>query len=170
MTIVGVDPGCSGALARVGRDGYLYPYVSDMPVLRVRRGKTDKAEVDGYAVAELLRSWDRAHKIETVVIERVGGVMGQAAGASFNFGRATGVVEGVAKALGFRVETVPPATWKKALGLRGGKDESRAAAIRRWPKFHDLFARKKDDGRAEAALIACWFALNNGTEMADVLS
>ena len=34
------------------------------------------------------------------------------------------------------------------------KDASRAEAIRRWPAQAELFARKKDDGRAEAALIA----------------
>jgi coenzyme F420-reducing hydrogenase alpha subunit len=34
------------------------------------------------------------------------------------------------------------------------KDASRAEAIRRWPGHAALFARVKDDGRAEDALIA----------------
>lgn len=34
------------------------------------------------------------------------------------------------------------------------KDASRSEAIRRWPAQASLFARVKDDGRAEAALIA----------------
>jgi hypothetical protein len=34
------------------------------------------------------------------------------------------------------------------------KDAARAEAIRRWPGQAGLFARKKDDGLAEAALIA----------------
>jgi hypothetical protein len=34
------------------------------------------------------------------------------------------------------------------------KDASRAAAIQRWPARAELFSRKKDDGVAEAALIA----------------
>jgi crossover junction endodeoxyribonuclease RuvC len=34
------------------------------------------------------------------------------------------------------------------------KDAARAEAIRRWPGQAQLFARVKDDGRAEAALIA----------------
>jgi hypothetical protein len=51
---------------------------------------------------------------------------------------------------------VPPATWKKAMRLKGGKDESREAAMRLWPASAGLFARVKDNDRAEAALIAEW--------------
>jgi hypothetical protein len=34
------------------------------------------------------------------------------------------------------------------------KDAARSEVIRRWPDKAELFARVKDDGRAEAALIA----------------
>jgi hypothetical protein len=48
--------------------------------------------------------------------------------------------------------------WKRAVGIPpgkdGAKDAARSEAIRRWPQKADLFARVKDDGRAEAALIA----------------
>ena len=47
--------------------------------------------------------------------------------------------------------------WKRAIGIppgKGMKDLARAAAVHRWPDKADLFARTKDDGRAEAALIA----------------
>jgi hypothetical protein len=37
---------------------------------------------------------------------------------------------------------------------RASKDAARSEAIRRWPNHAGLFARVKDDGRAEAALIA----------------
>ena len=37
---------------------------------------------------------------------------------------------------------------------QGMKDLARAAAVRRWPTHASTFARKCDDGRAEAALIA----------------
>jgi crossover junction endodeoxyribonuclease RuvC len=39
------------------------------------------------------------------------------------------------------------------MGKDGAKDAARSNAIRRWPAKADLFARVKDDGRAEAALI-----------------
>ncbi|MGO9773700.1 MAG: hypothetical protein ACLPSW_29975 [Roseiarcus sp.] len=51
-----------------------------------------------------------------------------------------------------------PGAWKRAVGIAPGKDRAKDAArtkaIRRWPAKAPLFARKRDDGRAEAALIA----------------
>ena len=148
MRILGIDPGSSGALALL-IDDRLHVVV-DMPVLKVRRGKSDKDEVDGYGLAELLK--DLAPDI--AYVEQVGGLPGQSAPAAFNFGRSAGAVEYALKALGYRVEMIPPATWKKALRLKGGKDDSRAMAMRRWPSKADHFKRVKDDGRAEASLIA----------------
>lgn len=149
MRILGVDPGAYGALALIDSSGRILE-LSDMPILKVRRGKTDKAEVDGYALGDMLRSWG----IDLAFIEQVGGMTGQSPSASFNFGRSEGIVEGAIKFLRVRVESVPPATWKRFMRLRGGKDDSRAMAIRMWPKWSQKFARKKDDGRAEACLIA----------------
>jgi crossover junction endodeoxyribonuclease RuvC len=153
VRIVGVDPGAHGGVALLV-DGRLERAV-DMPAIEVRRGKSDKAEVDGYALATLLREMQPA----VVVVEQVGGIQGQSASAAFNFGRAAGAPEYIAKALGIRVEHVTPMRWKKALGLNAGKDGSRAMAMRLWPSLAALFARKKDNDRAEAALLAHWFQL-----------
>jgi crossover junction endodeoxyribonuclease RuvC len=50
---------------------------------------------------------------------------------------------------------ITPPTWKRAVGLTlASKDAARSEAIRRWPNHAELFASVKDDGRAEAALIA----------------
>lgn len=43
--------------------------------------------------------------------------------------------------------------WKKAAGVGADKATSLARATMRWPDLSDLWRRKKDDGRAEAALI-----------------
>lgn len=151
--LVGIDPGCLGALALL-EDGELRD-VADMPIIRVRRGKTDKAEVEGHALAALLRQW----AAQVGIIEQVGGMTGQSASAAFNFGRAAGAAEYTMTALGLRIARVAPITWKKALKIKPGKDDSRAAAMKLWPAFAHKFARKKDDGRAEAALIAHWYWL-----------
>ncbi len=47
-------------------------------------------------------------------------------------------------------------SWRRAVGLPPGatKDQARGEAIRRWPEHGELFAWKRDDGRAEACLIA----------------
>ena len=148
--IAGIDPGAKGALALLV-DGRLTDTTST-PVFYVRRGKTDKAEVNGPAVAALLREWNP----DIAIIERVGGIPGQSASASFNFGRATGIVEGVLHALGVRVDFVAPPTWRRALHVNPGKDGSRECACRFWPAHQSAFARVKDTDRAEAALIALW--------------
>jgi hypothetical protein len=161
MRIVGVDPGALGAIALVV--GATLESVHDMPILKVRRGKGDKSEVDGYTLAALVREL----KADIAYVEQVGGITGQSASAAFNFGRACGAVEYAFKALGVRVEMVPPGTWKKALKIKPGKDDSRAAAMRFWPAQASLFQRKKDDGRAEAGLVAEWGRLqqNGGTNV-----
>ena len=50
---------------------------------------------------------------------------------------------------------VEPTAWKKFHQLRGGdKESARQRALQLFPAAHALLARKKDHGRAEAALIA----------------
>ena len=56
------------------------------------------------------------------------------------------------------VRPVPPSTWKKALGLSADKNASRQRAIETWPEHVRTFARVRDDGRAEAALLALFGA------------
>lgn len=50
-----------------------------------------------------------------------------------------------------------------AAAIASPKDAARAEAIRRWPAKAELFARVKDDGRAEAALIAVAGMLREAT-------
>jgi crossover junction endodeoxyribonuclease RuvC len=88
--------------------------------------------------------------------EHVSARPGEGAVGAFAFGRSRGgVIEGVLAAAGVRCQFLTPPAWKRAVGLPPGrdKDASRAAAIQRWPAA-ELFSRKKDDGVAEAALIA----------------
>jgi crossover junction endodeoxyribonuclease RuvC len=163
MRIVGCDPGCGGALALL-HDGL--SCILDMPTFHVRRGKTDKAEVDAGALLDALLRWAP----DVFVLEQVGGLPGQSAPAAFNFGRAVAAAEYTARAVGLRVELVAPVTWKKGMRLGPGKDEARAAACNLWPHKRDLFARVKDDGRAEAALIAEWFRRYRMEPSHDVLA
>ena len=91
-------------------------------------------------------------------VEFVGARPGEGAVGAFAFGRSRGICEGVLGALSVSATTIAPAAWKRAVGIppgkEGAKDAARAEAIRRWPAHSALFARVKDDGRAEAALIA----------------
>ena len=81
--------------------------------------------------------------------------------AAFSFGRARGVIEGSTAALGLPIAFLTPPTWKRLAAIPAGvenKDQARARAIAKWPSMAELFARKKDIDRAEAALIG-WAGL-----------
>ena len=89
-------------------------------------------------------------------VESVNARPGEGPTGAFAFGRARGVIEGVLAAAGIPIAFITPPAWKRAVGLTSlkSKDASRSEAIRRWPNHAALFARRKDDGLAEAALIA----------------
>jgi crossover junction endodeoxyribonuclease RuvC len=124
----------------------------DMPCLN--DGPAGRRAVNPALLAEIIA---KSHASKAYV-EIVGARPGEGAVGAFAFGRSRGVVEGVLAALGVPVVFIAPASWKRAVGLPpgrdGAKDAARSAAIARWPAKAALFARVKDDGRAEAALIA----------------
>lgn len=150
--IVGIDPGASGAIAFFDpKAGTLD--VHDMPVMEIERSGKTKREISPTLLANILHD-DFGHNI--VWIEKVGAMPGQGVSSMFQFGRGVGMIEGVIAAEGLSLNYVTPQAWQKAVGVRGGKDGSRLRAVELFPKYANLFARKKDDGRAEAALIA-WY-------------
>jgi crossover junction endodeoxyribonuclease RuvC len=55
-------------------------------------------------------------------------------------------------------QEVPPKKWKAAVDLSSSKSASREKAAQTFPTQSDLFKRVKDDGRAEAALLAIYAA------------
>jgi crossover junction endodeoxyribonuclease RuvC len=149
--LIGIDIGNSGALALVRRDGVLLD-VEDMPILR--DGPKGRASVNAPLLAEIIARWHA----RSAFVEFVAARPGEGAVGAFAFGRARGVIEGTRGALGVSVKFITPPTWKRCVGIApgkdGAKDAARSEAIRRWPDKAALFARVKDDGRAEAALIA----------------
>jgi len=54
------------------------------------------------------------------------------------------------------VQYVTPSKWKAHFGLTRDKGVSRGMAMQRFPEYAEKFKRVKDDGRAEAALIALY--------------
>jgi len=149
--VIGIDPGITGALAWLTAAGDLLE-VADMPVLL--DGAKSRATVNAPLLAELLARW---HARE-VICEYVGPRPHDGSAGAFTFGRCRGVIEGSCAALGLPIRFLTPPTWKRAVGIapgkEGAKDAARSEAIRRWPAHAALFARVKDNDRAEAALIA----------------
>ncbi len=156
MTLyLGVDPGLSGALAFFDTEkGHLH--VLDMPVLEVSRNGKTKREVSAPLLANILNAVDGTDVVAAV--ERVGAMPGQGVTSVFSFGRSLGIIEGALAACQISITLVPPQVWQKAAGVRGGKDGSRQRACELFPNYAKMFERKKDDGRADAALMAWYVA------------
>jgi Holliday junction resolvasome RuvABC endonuclease subunit len=147
--VLGIDPGAKGAFAWVSSDGHLIE-VADMPFVEVR----GKPRVSAQGVAHILRK----REVSLVAIEGVGAMPKQGVASSFAFGYAAGILEGVASGAGIPVQITQASVWKRKAGLSADKGAARQTAIRYWPGAADQFKRVKDDGRAEAALLARWAA------------
>jgi crossover junction endodeoxyribonuclease RuvC len=149
--VIGIDIGICGAVAIVTADGVLLDIV-DTPTLQ--DGPAKRRSINAPLFSEIVA---RSHATKAYV-EFVGARPGEGAVGAFSFGRARGVVEGVCAALGVSVTFISPASWKRHVGIKpgreGAKDAARSEAIRRWPDKAAWFARVRDDGRAEACLIA----------------
>jgi hypothetical protein len=141
--ILGVDPGISGAVAFLAPDGALV--VEDVPVA--------DAQVEPCELSRLIRR----HAPRLAIVEAVAAFPGQGVSSVFKFGRAYGTVLGVLGALQIPYTLVSSTRWKKHFRLSADKEEARALAIRTWPGS-EAFKRKKDHGRAEAALLAKYAA------------
>jgi hypothetical protein len=145
---VGVDPGMSGAFALI-RDQLVV--VVDMPTYMI----DGKRKIDHNTLSNLLWQWAEEYYISHATIERVHAMPGQGVTSTFNFGLAYGAAVQACAHLDTRF--VHPATWKAIYGLRGGRENknlSRDKASELFPLFRQLWARAKDDGRAEAVLLA----------------
>ena len=151
--VLGIDVGAGGALCCLCTDTNTLE-ILDMPTVQIKRGARMVNQVQPALVVAAIQQLnpDRA------IVERVSAMPGQGVSSMFAFGRAAGVLEGALAGLGIPYTDVPPATWIKAMAVRGGKDGARNRAIELYPKHAQLFARVKDDGRADACLIATYGA------------
>ena len=144
--ILGLDPGAaSGACA------FFYP---DRPHLI---SAYDMPVADNVVNASALYDLIKDHSPDFAVVEQVHAFKGQGVTSMFNFGRSYGIAVGVVGSLKVAALQVSRQRWKKYYGLSSDKEESRALAISKWPaSLH--FRRKKDNGKAEAALMALYGA------------
>jgi len=146
--IIGIDPGASGAIALLV-SGVLIS-VHDMPTVTVERNKSQKRQVCPAGLSLLMQQLS-PHK---AIVEKVSAMPGQGVSSMFSFGRSVGIIEGVLAAKQIPVTFVTPQSWQKQSGAAKGKDGSRQRVMELFPSQAHLFARVKDDGRADAVLIA----------------
>lgn len=154
--VIGIDPGMSGAMSTIwNRSDESFYHVEDLPVM------TDMslAWIDGGLLQSELMKW--APQRPTVVIERVSAMPGQGVSSCFKFGAVFGSILSVVQAIGFPIEFVSPAVWKRDLGLI--KDKKAALHKARLLFPHAELHLAKHDGRAEALLIAHWYLRHGRT-------
>lgn len=142
--ILGVDPGLHGAMA-------LYDPTND-ELIRVHSMPLDKKtnQIDTFALALVFDSL--AKDVVFAVLEEVNAMPGQGVTSMFNFGQSFGLVKGMLASYNIPVYLVRPAIWKGSMGLGRDKEDSRVMAIKMFGEQY--FPRKKDEGKAEAALLA----------------
>lgn len=163
--ILGVDPGLSGAIAFYNMATKKLA-VFDIPLTVDTKSKNEgRKQVDLMALNTIVDSFAKetilccAEDVHGMTYKtREGEIRGQGTVQSFNFGKATGGILGVIAA--YYIPTIPirPSVWKTMMNLGSDKKESLAKATKFFPDMKQYFFRAKDDGRAEAALLAVFGA------------
>lgn len=159
--ILGVDPGLGGALAIF--DGSKTPasglrwVVEDVPLV----GDEKRRELNAAALRDWLRRYSPDHAFVELVsampsIPGPNGVRrGMGATSAFRFGGVFYALKAVLACCDVPYEMITPQSWKKSFGMKGpDKERSRLKAVQLFPDAQRFLARKKDQNRAEAMLIA----------------
>ena len=152
--ILGIDPGISGAIAFYFPETPSNVSVYDVPVAG--------NQVSGALLFDVVRQY----MPDMAIIELVGAMPKQGVSSTFQFGRTFGATIGVIQAAGVQLHFATPAKWKRHFNLPSDKDRARELALRMFPQSIQHFARKKDHGRAEAALLALYAAQTINTKVA----
>jgi hypothetical protein len=144
MVFIGIDAGFSGAWGMIDHHGS-YRACGDMH-------HTDKYLLTQFIYEEII---DALHGDDhEVVVETVHSMPKQGVASSFKFGVAYGGAVALAERLNCAWHMVTPQVWKKALKLDSDKQKSMDLARQLWPNAP--LKRQKDNGRAEALLMAYW--------------
>lgn len=149
---IGIDPGLRGAVALIAGDRLK---VYDMPTLEyVIAGKKKRSEIDIHRLYKIFFTASCPLQDPVCYLEGVAGMPGMGGTQMFAFGQAYGMTKAAIALSHIPYEIISPQKWKNHYGLTRDKAGSFEMASEIFPDFKHLWTRKKDDGRAEAALIA----------------
>lgn len=154
--VLGIDPGLTGAIALYDMSSNLVASVADMPTHNINK----KNHIDSVQLAMMVDTYSK--QIKFAVIEDVSSAPNQGVVSVFTFGKVFGIAMGIVAANYIPMFLVRPAVWKSAMGLTHDKDLSRKKASQLFPREAYRWQRKKDDGRAEALLLAVFGAKQFG--------
>lgn len=149
MIVAGIDPGKTGALSVLYENNIVRSF--DVPLTKLK-GKEKPAW------SQWATEWATALDMlgpDMIVIEDVSSRPSQGVTGVFSFGRTLGFAHALAASAKVPIHFVTPTVWKGKLGLlNSDKSASREKARTLFPASAHAFDRVKDDGRAEATLLA----------------
>jgi len=147
MRVLGVDPGLQGALATWDGKELV---VIDVPIVKARKRGN---EINLPALADLVA---QLAPFDASYVERNSVRPKEGISSAQKNGLVAGTLLGCVIMCCRQIHRPTPAQWKKVMKLTKDKEYSRTKAIEEFPTYHHFFARKKDHGRAEAALLALY--------------
>jgi crossover junction endodeoxyribonuclease RuvC len=165
LLIIGIDCGAEGAIAFMTAEAELL-HIDDMPIDKVQDGKFLRSRVSPARLLQLLKGSEGAQAFierpEAFPIIARNKATGErvsrqpSAKNMLSFGESFGITLALCVATGMAVTERKPREWKKAMSLPANKAECRRLAALKFPKFADMFARVRDDGRSESAFLALY--------------
>lgn len=160
--VLGIDPGCPGALALFDPDGKPVEVREGPWRERTLKSGKRRKEIDGPVLHGLLHTLrQRANGAKTVVIlEEVWGREGDGATQAFSFGRSFQAWLQAAEVEEWEIRQVIPQTWQKTVpGITGTGDTRKAsyhaAALARWPEWRSALQGPRGGARLDPAA-ALW--------------
>lgn len=162
MIITGIDPGKTGAIAVLDTEK-LSLHLYDMPTHIISKPKAKKlrSEVDCDSLNEIL--W--LHEIDEVYLEEVWSSPQMGVTSAFSFGDSYAACRGVVAGHRIRLVKVRPQVWMDSISVTSNATMVRNRATALFPPALGAFKRVKDDGRADAALIALYGTFCNSISL-----
>lgn len=157
--IVGIDPGNAGALAFLDPEGNRMRIV-DMPTFEFETTRK-RVKVDPFSIVRELTE----QPVANLYIEEVHASPQMGTVSAFSFGEGKGILLGAAAAMGVPTTLVKPTQWKKQMRVPADKRAAVQRASQLFPAISPQFKGPRGgvfDGRAEAALIALFGAMELG--------
>lgn len=155
MIVSGLDPGKNGALVTLFEDGSTI--VNRVPLLpgKIKPGKKTAAKIPDEV--RWSREWRQQLEFtrpDAIVYEDVHAWKGQGAGASFSFGRSMGFAMATVLYIDVPMHPANPGVWKARMKIAADKKLAIREALRLIPSLAPHLRFDKDDGVAEAGLLA----------------
>lgn len=166
MFYFGIDPGMTGAMARIGDSSEVkrLDYVWDCP-----SGEIAMFHMLNDALADVTPRGINTDRV-SIAIENAHSRPGNAARAMFKYGSNWGAWKMACACFEIPLVLVSPQKWQNKLLVKSEgldtKERALVAARRLFPHLYSLLStrltRKKDNGRADALLIAYWLREYHG--------